>query len=649
MKAKKSLFRLSLKLFVSLTIIFLTTSESLAQQKVTVTIGYPESDDHFIYGIPSNIEQSQFGGEYYLKVRNTGTVSLDNWQIHTFWEALNNTWGVVQKTILNSNTGEILLEGNTWDPNLAVGQEFILNGEWVPSSSVEDWISFLPNEISMEANGQTVLVEYETTGQISAQSSPYQVQIVKPISPDRKTFSDQKVVAYFPLFDAENAWCSLQRYGENIDELRIQLYSITSQGVLRAGQDLPIGIDPISNIDYWLDSLVDLGVIDYCIQNGIEIIPVVYNYNEYLGDFDQNGVHYMMTTPSVRAQHLTDLEQLLVTHPSFSGIDIDYESLLATDKNNYSEFMEDLSIIVHNHGKILTTAVHTKVGPGTWYGPQAQDYERIGNAVDEMMIMTYDLHWATSPTYSNPPLTAGCQSTPDWMNDVAFFAVSEVVDPSKIQIGLPFYGYRWKENFENHTLSDPGVGLTYKEAEELIQLHNVNNIQRDPNGKDPFFTIPIDGSNWDCYYQDSVSIDYKLQAYFEHDLISYIGGIGVWRLGQEDDEIWNALYNSIFNTSPIINESFDCNQSNIANNNELFNRDIKFNIFPNPATDLITVEHNSLESKNILLTDNSGRVIREFVLNNLVQTISVADLAKGQYYFVINTAGKSITFPFNKN
>ena len=34
------------------------------------------------------------------------------------------------------------------------------------------------------------------------------------------------------------------------------------------------------------------------------------------------------------------------------------------------------------------------------------------------------------------------------INDIAFFAVSEIIDPSKIQIGLPFYGYRWKSGFE---------------------------------------------------------------------------------------------------------------------------------------------------------------------------------------------------------
>jgi spore germination protein YaaH len=272
------------------------------------------------------------------------------------------------------------------------------------------------------------------------------------------------------------------------------------------------------------------------------------------------AVHIMMTTPATRAAHLNDLEQLLFSHPEFDGIDVDYESLMATDRDNYSAFMEDLSVIVHSQNKLLTTAVHTKAGPGTWYGPQAQDYQRIGNAVDEMLIMTYDLHWATSPTFSNPPPTAGCQSTSDWMNDVAAFAISEIDDPSKIQLGLPFYGYRWKHLFENHTLNDAGVGLTAQDAQELITTHNVSpsSIYRDPNGNEPHFIIDINGTNWVCYYQDGESIETKLESLDEYDLRDYIGGIGIWRLGGETDEMWEAITQSLNNSSATVNTNFDC-------------------------------------------------------------------------------------------
>ena len=614
-------------------------------QEVTITIGYPDHADHFLYSIPPSDEHARFGGEYYFKVENTGAVDLNAWELFTTWKTLNSTWGVVTKTVLNAANGDIKLSGPSWDLNLAVGESFVLNGEWIPSGSIEDWIDYLPRDIQMTANGGgTVNVLYDTQGTVS--TSNYTVQKVLPFTETRKTFSDLKVVAYFPLFDAENAWCSLKRYGANIDQLRVQLYSITPSGQLRAGQDLPAGIDPINSIDYWFDYIDSLGVVDYCETNGIELIPVAYNYNEVIGDFDQNAVNTMMTNPSIRNTHLIDLMQVLDNHPEFDGIDIDYESLMASDRDNYSLFMEDLAALVHAEGKILTTAVHTKAGMGTWYDPQAQDYQRIGNAVDEMLIMTYDLHWATSPTYNNPPLTAGCQATPDWMNDVACFAISEIDDPSKIQLGLPFYGYRWKYQFENHTLNDPGVGLTYNDAQELIDAYNIpsTSISREPNGKEPYFIVEINGVNWVCYFQDEIALDYKLQSLNEYDLRDYIGGIGIWRLGSEYDGMWDAVMQATNNVDASINTSFDCTVDASASIISL--EEININVYPNPAKSVVYLESAQLKNPTIQLYSVSGELVKDFgVQYDETIVLNVADVFSGFYLLQLNSEGKQHQVP----
>jgi spore germination protein len=615
-----------------LCLICLCSKGVFSQSQVTLTLGYPDHPDYFIYSIPPASENAKFGGEYYFKIENTGSVDLVDWQLHTFWKALNSTWGVVQKTVLNSATGEIRLEGPTWDGTLSVGESIVLNGEWIPSSSVEDWVDFLPRNSTMMSQGQMIPVVYNTTGSESV--AAYQVQKIKPFDISRKTFANKKIVAYFPIFDAENAWCSLQRYGKNIDELRIQLYSITPQGVLRAGQDLPNSLDPIVSIDYWFNFIDSLGVVDYCVQNGIQLVPVAYNYNGDLNDFDQNAVHTMMVNPTLRTQHISDLHQRLVAHPEFAGIDVDYESLLGTDRENYASFMEDLALDVHGLGKILTTAVHTKVGAGTWDGPQAQDYERIGNAVDELLLMTYDLHWATSPTFSSPPPTAGCQSTPDWMNDVASFAISEINDPSKIQLGLPFYGYRWKQGFEAHTLNDPGVGLTYYDAQELIEQNGITPtmITRESHGYEPTFTVSIGSVNWVCYFQDSASLNYKLTALLENDLADYIGGVGIWRLGKENDGMWRAVVSAVKHTNAIIENSI-CTQS--LGTNELVDAPTAIQVFPNPCSDILNV--NYVGKPTILRMRNTiGQLLFEKNIEQGSSEISTTHLSVGVYYIEIN-------------
>lgn len=622
------------QLILSIATIF-TFLIAYSQSEVTITIGYPDDEGYFVYSIPPTDEHARFGGVYYLKIKNTGSTTLSNWKLNTIWKTINSTWGVVEKTTINASTGLIELTGPSWDTDLDPNEEIEVSGEWIPVSSVEDWIDFLPREMSFTANGQSVSIVYDTDGTVNV--GAYNMEKVKPIDANRKVNANLKTVAYFPTFDYQNAWCSLQKYGENIDQLRIQMYTVSQQGMVQAAPDENDQIP--QDIDYWYNKLEALGVFQYCVDHNIEVVPVVFNYSVELNDFDQNSVHTMLSTPSIRTNHINTLMDIVTNHSVFDGIDVDYESLMANDKDLYSSFMEALSTEVHAEGKLLTTAVHTKVGPGTWYGPKAQDIERIGNAVDEILFMTYDLHWATSPTYNNPPPTAGCQSTADWMNDVAFFGVSEINDPSKVQLGLPFYGYRWKKDFENHTVNDPGVGLTYQEAMDLISEHNVINIMREPNSNEPYFYVTIDGVDWVCYYQDEISIENKLTSLAEHDLKDFIGGIGIWRLGQESDAIWEKITDMVSGTTAQIDQTVnECIVSIEEENIEETN----ISVYPNPSLNSIQIVADMGITKYEIYHITGSLVKKGLFVNE----INIEDLTTGEYFIrlISNSSIEQVRF-----
>jgi spore germination protein YaaH len=622
-------------------IIFLTTLFVYGQEEVTVTIGYPDDEGYFVYSIPPTDEHARFGGIYYLKIENTGNVTIDNWKLATTWKTINSTWGVVEKTVINASEGQIELTGPSWDTSLDPGEEVVVSGEWIPVTSVEDWIDFLPREMSFSGNNHNIVIDYDTDGIENV--GTYNIEKVKPINSDRKTFSNLKSVAYFPTFDYEGAWCSLQKYGENIDQLRIQMYTVSPEGLIQSAPDEEDAIP--SNLHYWYDKLEALGVMQYCVDHNIEIVPVIFNYSVALNDFDQSSVNTMLNSASIKQTHMASIVQLLNDKPGLDGIDVDYESLLASDNVPYALFMEELADEVHGLGKILTTAVHTKVGPGTWYGPKAQDIERLGNAVDEILFMTYDLHWGTSPTYSSPPPTAGCQSTADWMNDVAFFGVSEIIDPSKVQLGIPFYGYRWIKDFENHTVDNPGVGMTHQEAIDLIDEHNVTQILREGNSQEPYFYVEIDGVEWVCYFQDDISLENKLTALDEHDLKDYIGGIGIWRLGQESDAMWDAISQKLNNQSATIDATVeDCETDPVDVSVEEHENDVQISLYPNPANDYVTV-HGSTEIKDFEILDMTGKVLKKGTYQS---QIDVHSLASGEYFIRLLFANNNVTKRFSK-
>ena len=73
-----------------------------------------------------------------------------------------------------------------------------------------------------------------------------------------------------------------------------------------------------------------------------------------------------------------------------------------------------------------------------------------------------------------------------------------------------------------------------------------------------------------------------------------------------------------------------------------------FQLYPNPAKDLITIQtNNSQEIKTVSIVDMQGRTV--FTSNQNIESISVRNLQQGMYFMTLETeSGKSITKKFVK-
>ena len=247
---------------------------------------------------------------------------------------------------------------------------------------------------------------------------------------------------------------------------------------------------------------------------GLRIVPSIVN-----GGFDAQRVSAVINNPTRRAQHIRDI-LALVHDNNFDGIDIDYESLNPDDRDNFSLFVEELAAALHARGKLLSIAVHPKTSdPGTWNGPQAQDYARLGAAVDKFKIMTYDYHWSTSEAGPIAPL--------DWVDQVLAYAAT-VVPPEKTYLGVPFYGYDWT--------GSTGEPLNWRQATKLASQNNAE-LQRDASSGEAWFTYG-DGRHT-VYFNDAETLRQRLQAAFERH--PALAGVAIWALGGEDPENWTII------------------------------------------------------------------------------------------------------------
>ena len=245
---------------------------------------------------------------------------------------------------------------------------------------------------------------------------------------------------------------------------------------------------------------------------GLRIVPSIVN-----GGFDAQRVSDVINNPARRAQHIQDIVAL-VHDNNLDGIDIDYESLNPDDRDNFSLFVEELAAALHARNKVLSIAVHPKTeDPGTWNGPQAQDYARLGAAVDK--FKTYDYHWSTSEAGPIAPL--------NWVDQVLTYAAT-VVPPEKTYLGVPFYGYDWT--------GSTGEPLNWRQATKLASQNNAE-LQRDASSGEAWFTYG-DGRHT-VYFNDAETLRQRLQSAFERH--PTLAGVAIWALGSEDPENWSVL------------------------------------------------------------------------------------------------------------
>ncbi len=259
---------------------------------------------------------------------------------------------------------------------------------------------------------------------------------------------------------------------------------------------------------------VDAGLVAQMHANGHLIFPTITN------SFDPARVHTFLANPDLRQAHI----QAILTQLDawgFDGIDIDYESLYASDRDAFSLFMAELAGALHSQGKRVSIAVHPKTSePGSWSGPQAQDYAALGRVVDRFRIMVYDYHWSTSSAGPLAPLV--------WGEDVLNFAVS-VVDPALIWLGAPFYGYDW--------VGSSGEAITWNQAMARLAANGATLQWQDADGsghvKEPWFSY---GAH-QVWFHNGLATRHRLRLADAHD----IAGLAVWRLGNEDPAGWHWI------------------------------------------------------------------------------------------------------------
>jgi spore germination protein len=311
------------------------------------------------------------------------------------------------------------------------------------------------------------------------------------------------LVAYVPYWDQERGLASLRRNQDLFEEVSPFWYSLDQDGRVVLADDA--------------HTRVDRPAVRELQRRGIRVLPTVTNLRN--GDWAPDLVRDMLHDPAAMRRHVGELVDIAVGE-GYDGIDLDYESLRAADRDAYSAFLRALAAALHANGKLLTTSVHPKVSDAGYDERNAaQDFRAIGAAVDQVRVMAYDYHWETSPP--------GAVAPADWVEDVVAWTVTQI-PPEKVVLGAALLGYDW--------VGSTGSTVDHEMATALAATHRAT-IGRAADGS-PWFTYRDKaGRAHTVWWEDAFSVAGKLRLVAKYRL----RGAFFWRLGGEDPAVWPAV------------------------------------------------------------------------------------------------------------
>lgn len=216
----------------------------------------------------------------------------------------------------------------------------------------------------------------------------------------------------------------------------------------------------------------------------------------------------------------------------YYGLDIDFEFVLANEAALYASFVANITYQLNAQGYEVIVALAPKTSanqPGLLY--EGHDYRGLGSAANGVLLMTYEWGYTYGPPMAVAPIPN--------VRAVLDYAVTEI-DPKKIFLGVPNYGYDWTLPYVKGTTK--ARSISSQEAIRLAATYGTV-IRYDETAQAPFFNyIDGQGLQHEVWFEDARSIKAKLMLVKEYGL----RGVGYWNAMRPFPQNWlvlNALYN----------------------------------------------------------------------------------------------------------
>lgn len=246
------------------------------------------------------------------------------------------------------------------------------------------------------------------------------------------------------------------------------------------------------------------------------------------GNFNNALISAVVNDPAAKDNLLSNL-LATVQEKNFQGVDIDFEYIRPEDRLPFADFVADVRNFLSPYGYHVSVALAPKTSDtqaGLLY--EGKDYRLLGEAADSVLLMTYEWGYTYGPPMAVAPVNK--------VREVVEYAVTRI-EPSKIDLGIPNYGYDWTLPFVQG--SSRATTVSNQEAVRIAIEAGVP-IQFDEVAMSPFFRYEKDGQMHEVWFEDVRSYQEKFALLPAYGL----RGMGYWQIMRFFRPNWLLLQNT---------------------------------------------------------------------------------------------------------
>lgn len=266
-----------------------------------------------------------------------------------------------------------------------------------------------------------------------------------------------------------------------------------------------------------------------------------------VSNFGGSNNAMLLKNPQARKTLVDSLSSLLSLRGA-DGVNLDFEGVLKENKSDFTKFIEEIAIGLRKDNAQLMISLCLYATD--WN--DVFDIVAIDQYIDFYTLMGYDYYGSFSK--KTGPVTPFAQTEKFGSGLITSFNYysNKGVLPSKLIIGLPYYGAEW--HTEKAEIGSSVTKFKSHPTYKTIRHHYIDSlqlpIQFDTETSSSYIVLIDDVSGFrQIFFEDEKSLSLKYDWIKENN----IGGVGIWALGYDDgySDLWNLLHEKFAKPLPI--------------------------------------------------------------------------------------------------